>query len=268
MISYDGKHFNTKKELFKFLKENKQFIIDKKKSVVKYASPVTFAPARAAQKAASGASTMKDTADVLYRTLVVNTYHWLDSHGDVHMKGTFSKSIKERALRIQPFDQHKYSLDYRIGKTLSIEEKAMEWKELGVELKGETISVVTLTEIHRSKSPARFEDYKNGDIDQHSVGMIYVNLTLCIDDEDYEEEKTAFDKYIDLVGNKEEAIKQGYFFAIHEAKLIEYSCVIEGSNSLTPVIQPDLSTEQEESKTVLLNAELLLNKVKLLNIQN
>lgn len=267
MISYDGKHFNTKKELFKFLKENKQFIIDKKKSVIKYANPVTCEPARATQKAASGASTMKDTDDVLYRTLVVNTYHWLDSHGDVHMKGTFTKSIKERALRIQPFDQHKYSLDYRIGKTLSIEEKVMEWKDLGVELEGDTISVVTLTEIHRAKSPARFADYKNGDIDQHSVGMMYVNLTLCIDDEDYEEEKTAFDKYINMVGNKEEAIQQGYFFAIHEAKLIEYSCVIEGSNSLTPVIQPDLSTEQE-SKTVLLNAELLLNKVKLLNIQN
>lgn len=267
MISYEGKHFNTKKELFKFLKENKQFIIDKKKSVVKHACPVTYAPVRVAQKALPGASTMKDTDDVLYRTLVVNTYHWLDSHGDVHMKGTFTKSIKERALRIQPFDQHKYSLDYRIGKTLSIEEKTMKWKELGVDIEGETISVVTLTEIHRAKSPARFEDYKNGEIDQHSVGMMYVNLTLCIDDEDYEEEKAAFDKYINLIGNKEEAIEQGYFFAVHEAKLIEYSCVIEGSNSLTPVIQPDLSTEQEE-KTVLFNAELLLNKVKLLNIQN
>ncbi len=31
---------------------------------------------------------------ILKRTIVSNTYNWLDSHGDVHLNGIFAKSIQ------------------------------------------------------------------------------------------------------------------------------------------------------------------------------
>ena len=53
---------------------------------------------------------------------------------------------------------------------------------------------------------------------------------------DYEKEKAVYDKYIDDILNKEEVKKDGYFWAVTEAKAIEGSAVPIGSNTITPTI--------------------------------
>lgn len=83
-----------------------------------------------------------------------------------------------------------------------------------------------------------FEQYAKGYVKEHSVGMRYVKLELAVNSEDkyYRDEKEVWDKYIDQVANKETAEEQAYFWAVLEAKAIEGSAVVKGSNFATPTI--------------------------------
>jgi hypothetical protein len=83
-----------------------------------------------------------------------------------------------------------------------------------------------------------FNEYKNNRVKNHSVGMIYVDLALAINDDDdyYKEEFAVWNKYINNIINRDEAEDLGYFFAIRQAKLVEGSAVPLGSNPITPTL--------------------------------
>jgi hypothetical protein len=80
--------------------------------------------------------------------------------------------------------------------------------------------------------------------------MQYVKLELCINsDSRYDaEEKAAWDKYIEQVANRQTVEDAGYFWAVTEAKLIEGSAVVIGSNFATPTIQIGKQTALENSR--------------------
>jgi heme/copper-type cytochrome/quinol oxidase subunit 1 len=126
------------------------------------------------------------------------------------------------------------------------------------------------TNIKRSYNEKVFEAYLTGEIDQHSVGMQYVKVEMAVNDPDFKEEFAAWNKYYPLIGNQKDAEEQGFFFAVKEAKLIEISAVLEGSNRLTntlnnitPEIEPDNSThESEPVPTKTINYTYLLTKLK------
>ena len=90
-----------------------------------------------------------------------------------------------------------------------------------------------------------FRDYKNGKINQHSIGLYYVKIFLCVNDEDYKQEFAAWNKYIDMVINRDQVEEDGYFWAVTEIKLIECSAVLAGANSLTPTLEVKSSTGAE-----------------------
>ena len=73
--------------------------------------------------------------------------------------------------------------------------------------------------------------------------MRYVKLDLAVNDKDSKEEFAVWNKYFDRIINQEQAEKKGYFWAVQEGQLIEISCVIKGSNILTPTL-PTKSIEQ------------------------
>ena len=81
-----------------------------------------------------------------------------------------------------------------------------------------------------------FNEYMKGIITEHSVGMQYVKLFVCINDDCYPEQKENYDKYAPMVANREELERTKMFYAITEAKAIEGSAVLMGSNSFTPTI--------------------------------
>jgi hypothetical protein len=174
----------------------------------------------------------------------------MDSHSDVHIgredatkDAIFSESIKDRAHKIYPTNQHDQSLDGKIGKTLNLYEAPISWRSLGIGKTGMTEALIADAEISQRKNPARYDDYLNDEIDQHSVGMVYLDQQIAINDEtNYPKEYAVYKKFIDKIGNRQRVEKQGYFFAVPKAKLIEYSCVIAGSNDLTPTIQPSGDT--------------------------
>ena len=96
-----------------------------------------------------------------------------------------------------------------------------------------------------------FKLYQKGQVDNHSVGMRYVNLYLCIDsDEKWAvEEKKNWDKYISHVANKED-IQYKMFYAVTEAKIIEGSSVLFGSNFVTPTLEVEEKEITAETEPV------------------
>jgi phage anti-repressor protein len=66
------------------------------------------------------------------------------------------------------------------------------------------------------------------------------------------EEKAIWDKYIDEIVNKEVAEEQSYFWAVSEAKAIEGSAVVKGSNfaNLIEAVK-DTSSENKDEPTIV-----------------
>ena len=199
----------------------------------------------------------------LKRTIIGNTYNWMDNHDDVHAKGVFTKTIKERANQIFHLHDHEFKLTSKIGEPIKIYEDEVKWSDLGIEKDGTTQALFMDSEILKEYNERIFNEYKNGKINQHSVGMQYVKIDLAVNDEEEEEEYKVWTDNIDQLGNKEEAIKKGYFWLVREAKLIEISAVLMGSNSLTPTInEPSNDTQKQEPTQVTQNeTEIFLKTI-------
>jgi len=100
--------------------------------------------------------------------------------------------------------------------------------------------------IKKDRNEFMFNQYKSGYVLNHSVGMRYVKLLWCYDnsDSDYTQNKENYDKYSKEILNQNDLGK--YFWAVLEAKNIEGSAVVKGSNFLTPV----LSIEEIDENTI------------------
>lgn len=97
--------------------------------------------------------------------------------------------------------------------------------------------------INKQRNEEMFKNYLNGWVLNHSVGMRYMKLLFCYNNDsvDYTQEKENFDKYHEFILNKEDV--KDYFWAVLEAKNIEASAVVKGSNFLTPVLSVELIDE-------------------------
>lgn len=242
--------FETKKERIDYLIKNKKDIIELKKSAIKCSDVVTMPIANDANKQLLSDYKDDPTSGVIKRDIIANTYNWLDSHGDVHVGSTFGKSINERANKVFHLHDHKHEVTAKVGQTLEIKEVNVLWTDLGVNKAGYTTVLMATSEIKEKLNKDVFRQYLDKEIDQHSVGMRYIKIDLAVNDEDYKEEFNTWKTYIDKLGNKEKAEEQGYFWAVKEAVLIEYSAVLFGSNELTPTvdnkIEPSVDTQKTE----------------------
>ena len=175
--------------------------------------------------------------DVLKRTIIGNTYNWLDNHGDVHLSGCFAKSISERT----PFflADHKHDVTAKVGIINEVMEAPISWAELGVDKEGNTECLKANVDVIEDLNKSVYYQYKNGMINQHSVGMEYIQLDIAINDTYDKEGYANWLKYLPMLGNPIEAEECGYFYLVKEAKLFEISAVLAGSNILTPTMQDD-----------------------------
>jgi hypothetical protein len=127
----------------------------------------------------------------------------------------------------------------------------MSWKELGQKHQGDTEALVFNATISKNRNEFMFNQYAKGFVKEHSVGMRYVNLQLAINsDSKWDvDEKEVWDKYIDLVANKEVAEAQGYMWIVIEAKIVEGSAVVKGSNPATPTISIEAVIDTSKEST-------------------
>lgn len=251
------------KELFTFLIANKAQILDMKKSDVKIADTFASPPLVLFNKQDDSEKKYLYRNDQdkgeLERTIVMNTYNWLDGHDDVHLDGVFTKSISERGQRAPHLHDHLYQLDAQVGAPIKWYEEQIKWRALGVDKSGNTTALFLESLVLKELNDFIYKQYLGNRINQHSVRMGYEKIKLAINDPDQKEEYAVWNTVYPKLGNPDTAEKQGYFFAVAEGRLVEGSAVISGSNELTPTmsakVEPPKST-QHSTKSLNIN-ELL-----------
>lgn len=238
----------TIEEVFK----NKELLIEQKKNTIKHCdnifSTVEITTKQEVNKAGDNVEIQDPTT--LKVKLVINTTNLIDSHADCHIPNLWAKSLTESKI-LYLLQEHEMEFDKIISDSVKDELKAYTetkmFKELNYNLEGSTECLIFDTKIKQEVNPFMFNLYKQGRIYNHSVGMRYIKLFLCIDSDSPEmaSEKENWDKYISYVANKDEAERRGYFWAVTEAKVIEGSAVLKGSNECTPVLQMEIEKEIE-----------------------
>ena len=241
-FTYNNMKFNTKKELFDFLVENKDKLIAQKKAVKKECDcPVCVEPIIISSKFRTSKATGDNTGPFEGKSLkvfvVINTTNYLDMHDDVHLPGIWDRSLKNNKM-LMHLQDHRMEFDKIIsdGDQLKAYTKTFLWSELGYDYKGETEALVFESEILRKRNEYMLEQYANGWVRNHSVGMYYVKMDIAINNDEYPNEYEAWQKYYPEIANKEDADEAGYFWYVLEAKLVEGSSVPLGSNAATPTI--------------------------------
>lgn len=256
---FPDREFSTKEDLFKALRENKDALIAQKKMQLKCADSVYHYVGLENDKGEviKAESSEMDDPTKLKAVLVINTTNLLDSHGDVHLKGIWKKSVQEQK-NILLLQEHRMTFDKIISDSVTASVKSMTWKSLGYDFEGSTEALMFNTEIEKDRNEYMFGQYKKGYVKEHSVGMRYVKIELCINSESKwdVDEKENWDKYYPEIVNKELADQRGWFWAVTEAKAVEGSAVVKGSNYATPTIsieavkdtldnEPSLDTQNE-----------------------
>jgi len=271
-IEFPDKEFATKEALFKALSENKKELVSLKKSVTKNADAVSYGYIETVSKNAENkAIASADLPDTLNVKVVINTTNFLDSHGDVHINGIWNKSVSDNKTFLH-LQEHQRDFDKVITDNAKGSVASMTWKQLGLPYNGSTEALIFESTIDRLRNGFMLKQYANGWVKNHSVGMRYVDLELAINSEaDWDKEhKDIWNKYYPVIANKEVADERGYFWVVTQAKIVEGSAVVMGSNSATPTLEnkqepleDTLDTEAEKSlQTEQQNKELLK---KLLN---
>lgn len=241
-MKIDLSQFSSKAELFKHLKENKSAYIAQKKSAVKEADAVSFCrthtkedKSEIANKTETASKVDLMNVDAIRVKAVINTTNILDSHYDVHIPKLWNKTLRD-TKDFYHVKEHRFNFDNILSDEVKAYVKTMTWKDLGFDWDGETQALIFDSVIHKSTNPLMFEKYVKGKVKNHSVGMQYVRLQLALNtpEPEFKEEKEVWDKYINEIVNKEDAEELGFFWAVTEAKVIEGSAVLRGSNFATP----------------------------------
>lgn len=235
----------SQSDRIEYLVKNKLDLIDLKKSAIKFTDEIG-GELHKRIIVSKYADTSTDTDTEITRTIVGNTYNWMDSHHDVHLNNVFGVSIQQKGDRVRHFHDHINQLSARVGIPKRVYEETIKWTDLGVNKIGETMSLMMDSRIKRSMNAPIFDDYRDGNIDQHSVGMRYIKIDLAVNNPDNKEEYALWNRVFPMIGNPERALDKGYFWAVKEAALIEISCVLEGSNELTPTVNPVIASSQKQ----------------------
>jgi len=250
--------FATDKELFSWLKENKDDLLFQKMASFKKADGFCASVIPLVQIDKSVNKNEPTAPNQVKVRAIINTTMIRDSHKDVHINGLWKKSLAENK-RIKHLQEHDMSFKSVIAdkEDLKSYTEVFNWKDLGYDVEGKTEALVFDSTVKESRNPTMYKEYKDGNVDNHSVGMYYMKVALAYDssDEDDKEEKAEWDKHIELIVNKEEVKKDKYYFAVYEAKVIEGSAVPMGSNQITPTLSG-------KSEVVLSEDELKIQAIK------
>ena len=170
--------FGTKKELFAYLIENKQTLIEQKKllpvcsDAVSYSTSTLTKTGEVVTKAHEDHMDDAGDMDDMFRVRVVaNTANWIDSHMDMLLPDAAAKSIAERKDIIPHLHDHVHRIDAKVGEVVDITLPILSYSELGIHGNGATQAIVFLTDIIKSYNEKVFNQYKLGRINQHSIGL-------------------------------------------------------------------------------------------------
>ena len=252
-----NKEFATKEDMFAELRKSKKQLIDFKTSQIYkscekdnsiYSRPIDVSKYSDANKGIQG--------DENFYYVAVNSTGILDSHGDLHVKGIWNKSIKEQQGKNYLVLDHKMEVGNTVVKKEYIETFAMDlpFSVVGKNYDGNGEFLIYKFPKDKVINSIAKEWLESGDAIESSVRMQYVKVSLAMNSENKAdaEEKSTYDNNIDLVANKSDFDNIEYFFVVKEAaNRGESSLVLAGSNHVTGVIQ--IEDKQEPLKSTIDN---------------
>lgn len=254
--------FKTQSETFDYLRANKKKLIAEKclkpiKHDSNYGVHKVAVSKSHAQKANAPLPVEEIEDGEIQVSLIGNTYNWCDSQMDVLFAGCATKTAKESGPKgkdlIYHLKDHDTCTDDRIGYIQDIYEKDFSLQELGLNMIGNTTCLVFDSLVKETLAEKLYIQYVDKKVKQHSIGLQYVKIFMCINDPNDSEHFANWNKYFQFVINKEVITSVGYFWAVTEIKLYEVSAVLWGANEITPTleekekeIEPTGVTQKEE----------------------
>lgn len=261
MTKLEIPYFKKNKELLKFLVENKEQLIFQKKAIIKQADGFAFIamPNLKDYGVSKAIDVINDNIKEIQVKAIINTTNLMDSHKDVHIPNIWKKSLKENKsiMHIQEHEIGKFSSIISSGNDLKAYTKNYTWKELGFDFKGETEALEFDSTVSLDRNKFMFNQYKNGFVTNHSVGMRYVKLKLAIADKNIAsaDEFETWEEFFPMIANKEEAEHSQHFWAVTQAKVIEGSAVPLGSNFVTPTISVEAAAKHLKNEAAAKHLE-------------
>ena len=235
---------NNKAELFKYLRDNEKSIIKQKTSLPIKSDIFDYGCLPINEKATikeDGSALMPNEIEV---NAIANLSGWCDSYMDVMIKDSWKKTIADKGL-VYHLKNHRYSTDDIVGMNPELYTKNFDTSYFGITSDVTKAQALMMRSIVKKEYDEKtYFLYKDNQIKQHSIGLRYIILKMCLNSEVEEDKqyKESWDKYYPQVINKELIDKRGYFFAVVEAKILENSCVLFGANENTGVY----STSEEK----------------------
>lgn len=232
-----GKSFESKTEMFKALVSFKDKIISLKKAeIYKSADKGQFGTFDFKAADSNKAEFMKDG----YIYPVINTTKYLDSHGDVHFDGIWTKSVKEQQGQLFYVENHNLNTKEVIAWPGEVNAfvKSVPWSFVGKNYEGETEALIYEIKESDIENDNALKILSKRRPVQNSVRMQYVKIRLAVNDasKEFAEYKAYYDSRITDIANKEAVEENGYFWGVEEAKIVkEGSMVLYGSNDATPI---------------------------------
>lgn len=244
------KSFATKGDFIQYLKKNKSVLYDAKKAEYKKSSPEVIGDVKFKMLEPKIESI---TSDIIEVKAVINTTNIIDSHMDLHASEIWNKTVSDNPTSYH-LKQHQQQFESVLSRTAKSYNEKFKFLDLGIDSSMETTANINQFVLPKIKNPYMFDQYINGDVINHSVGMRYVSLSLAYYDEDDEKEMEFFEEKKQLAVNPEVADEYGFFWWVSEAKKKEGSAVVFGSNSITPTLwiknyEPQRNTQQEPKQS-------------------
>ncbi len=245
------------KALIKYLVDNKKELIKQKTSMPIKSDDFGFTTDVLSFKKKTSTSKAADTQTVqeiepgeVNVKVICNTALWCDSQMDVLLPDCWKKTIDEngpqKADKIYHLRDHKQTTEGIIGYPQKIYSDEFLLSALGLSKfgMGSTQCLIMESLVKESLDEKCFQLYLDRKIKQHSIGLQYIKLDLCVGDKEYASavEYENWVKYYPMVINKDVIDKAGYFWIVTEIRLYENSAVLFGSNEITP----DITDENKE----------------------
>jgi hypothetical protein len=242
-------NFTVKSELFAYLRANETKIIKQKKSMPIKSDELNWGclPVNEKQTIKEDGSSLKDGEIEI--NAIANLSGWCDSYQDVMIKDSWKVTIESKSI-VYHLKNHNYSTDSIVGKDAELYTKVFDLSYFGIEsdvIKAQALMMRSTVSNEYDKKTYLL--YRDGQIKQHSIGLKYIIIKLCMNSEleEDKEKKQNWDKYYPQVINKEKVDRYGYFWAVVEAKIMENSCVLFGANEHTGTYS---TNEKEEIEAV------------------
>lgn len=242
--------FATKKDLFDYLKSNEKELISQKKCLpIKSEASnggcesISYAKLEGSTKS-EGFKALEDTelkAGEIRVKAFANTIGWCDSHMDVLIRDSALKTINDKGASNQVLfyhlKDHEHSTEGIIGRDAKASLEDVSLGRFNIDSDIKTTQVIMGSSIvSKDYDKKAYLLYSDNQIKQHSIGLQYVKLYLCIDSEEAEDAvyKDNWEKYYNQVINKDKVDSAGFFWAVTQIRLLEFSAVLFGSNVLSP----------------------------------